>query len=174
MKTQACSSSATSGIQSGPDALRKSRAVMTFVPIFEVTGSLCNSDSSKWERKENISTEKLYFVRCRKTTLVCLLKTLLTWTARTGLRRGVWQTPLFFSIGKFGELKNPFTTIISLCESFCKHSRFVLCLKTNELISLRNGRSTSSRKLWWWLRLSINVTKSAGNWWFGHINWRNP
>ena len=61
----------------------------------------------------------------------------------------------FFSICKFGSLKNPFAKITSLSELYLRIRRFIFLEQTKKEISMNYGSSTSSSKLWTWVRLDL-------------------
>ena len=60
----------------------------------------------------------------------------------------------FISICKFGSFKNPFATITSLSELYLR-IRFFSLVQTKKVISMNYGSSTSSWKLWRWMRLDL-------------------
>ena len=64
----------------------------------------------------------------------------------------------FNSICKFGSFSNPFATITSLPELYFRFRRFILLVQTKKVIFMNNGSSTSSCKLWRWVRLGPILT----------------
>ena len=61
----------------------------------------------------------------------------------------------FISIGKFGSFKNPFAIITNLPLLFFRFRRFILLVQMKKVISMNYGSSTSSWKLWRWVRLDV-------------------
>ena len=61
----------------------------------------------------------------------------------------------FISISKCGSFTNPFATITSLSELCVRIRRFILLIKTKKVMSINYGSSTSSWKLWRWMRLYL-------------------
>ena len=61
----------------------------------------------------------------------------------------------FIRICKFGSFKNPFATITGLSELYLRIKRFFSLVQTKKVISMNYGSSTSSWKLWRWMRLDL-------------------
>ena len=61
----------------------------------------------------------------------------------------------FISACNFGNLKNPFATIISLSELNCRFRKFILFIQMKKVISMNYGSNTSSWNLWRWVRLDL-------------------
>ena len=59
------------------------------------------------------------------------------------------------SICKFDSFKNPFATITSLSELYCRFRRFILLVQTKKVISMNYGSSTSCWKPWRWVRFDL-------------------
>ena len=64
----------------------------------------------------------------------------------------------FIRICKFGCFKNPFATITSLPELYFRIRRFILFAQTKKVIFMNYGSSTSSWKLWRWVRLDLMLS----------------
>ena len=65
---------------------------------------------------------------------------------------------VFFWIWKFGSFKNSFATITSSSEIFFTFRRYILLVQTKKVISMNYVSSTSSWKLWKWVRLDLMLT----------------
>ena len=61
----------------------------------------------------------------------------------------------FISIFGFGSFKNPFTIITSQSKIYFRFKRFLLLVQMKKVISMNYGSSTSSWKLWRWVRLGL-------------------
>ena len=61
----------------------------------------------------------------------------------------------FISIWEFGNSKNPFAMITSLSELHSRIRRFILLVQRKKVISMNYSRSSSSWKLWGWMRLDL-------------------
>ena len=62
---------------------------------------------------------------------------------------------MFYSIWKFGSIKNPFTTITNLYELYFTIKRIILLVQMKKVICMNYGSSTSSWKPWRWVRLDL-------------------
>ena len=70
----------------------------------------------------------------------------------------VMDSFILLGICKFGSFKNPLAKITSLSELYFRFRRFILFVQTKKVISMKYGRTTSSWKLWRWVRLDLILT----------------
>ena len=85
-----------------------------------------------------------------------LLRTLLAKNMRAKFLRSDWLF-CFMNICKSGSFKNPFATITSLPDLYCR-LKFILLVQTKKVISMNYGSRTSSWKSWRWVRLDLIST----------------
>ena len=91
--------------------------------------------------------QKFHFIRCRGQHIRTLNNTI-----SNSQVSGKSQTLCFISIWKFGWLKNPSAKITNLSELYFRF-RFILLVQKKNVISMNYGSTTSSWKLWRWVRL---------------------
>ena len=106
------------------------------------------------------------FIRCKNNTSkslsrgviadLPLLRTLLA-IHQNSQESSCWEVmdSCFSNICTFGSLKNPFAVITSLPELYFRFRRVFLLVQMKKVISMNYCSSTSSWKLWRWVRLEL-------------------
>ena len=169
-------------IQSGPDAVDKSRFIVAFLTILGVVEILCSFRLVlKWKTGIEIpELSRLEFLKKFSANnfalsdaedSISLSVEQRRYSRFTFVESTIGNFPnilrakflgsdglfCFTSICKFGSFKNPFATITSLSELYFRIRRFILLVQTKKVISMNYGSSASSWKPWRRVRLYLRL-----------------